>query len=575
MKNMKKYIYKILVLLLFTGNSCTELDLVPLDAPTTAPFISTEQFREGLNEGYRLFQWVKDESASGVDDDFQRRDGLDVIKAGTLNSEDGRAGSRWSEKYKGISRLISIKKQIENQNGVLSDNDAKAFLGEADFFIASFWSYLITHYGDVPFFEEELSVDEAFEISRTDKAVILQKVYEYYDNAITNLPVSYSGLQFATKGAAMAMKARIALYMEDHAIAAEAAQDCMDLGEYALHPSFGDLFLSGTKISDELIFYIPRSDALGVNRNDNLPDFLPRTHGGWGAKQPTWELLASYECADGLPIDQSPLFDPRNPFKNRDPRCLATIVPFGSLEDGDGLLPSDGSNYMNVEYTPHPERLEVFDYNTNSMRFNHDTRTNKSFASFNGLLWKKFIDETWKAPVTAENNHIVIRYADVLLMYAESKIELGQIDQSVLDAINEVRDRAYAGSNYSNPTVTTTNQAELRYVIRNERRAEFANEGLRYMDLIRWRLAEKVLTGNTYGMANIGSIIDDVVTPGLWFWGLIPEIDDDGVADFTPLVAAGLARTLSETNFPDHQYLWPIPASDVRLNPNLSQNNGY
>ncbi|GAA3553199.1 RagB/SusD family nutrient uptake outer membrane protein [Snuella lapsa] len=572
---MKKHIYKITFLLLLIVNSCTELDLVPLDAPTTAPFTSKIQFREGLNEGYRLFQWVKDESSNGVDDDFQRRDALDAIKAGTLNSEDGRAAARWSDKYKGISRLISIKKQIENQNGVLTDNEAKTFLGEANFFIASFWSYLITHYGDVPFFEDALSVDEAFEIGRTNKADILQKVYEYYDNAIANLPVSYSGLQYATKGAAMAMKARIALYMGDHAIAAEAAQDCMDLNEYALHPNYGDLFLSGTKTSDELIFYIPRSDALGVNRNDNLPDFLPRTHGGWGAKQPTWELLASYECVDGLPIDESPLFDPRNPFKNRDPRCLATIVPFGSLEDGDGLDPSDGSNFMNIEYTPHPERLEVFDYSTGQMRFNHDTRTNRSFASFNGLLWKKFIDETWKAPVTAENNHIIMRYADVLLMYAESKIELDQIDGSVLTAINEVRDRAYADSNFSNPAVTTTDQAELRYIVRNERRAEFANEGLRYMDLIRWRLAEKVLSGKTYGMANIGSIVEDVVEPGLWFWGMTPEIDEDGIADFDPLVEAGLARTLNEINFPIHQYLWPIPSADVLLNSNLGQNDGY
>ncbi|MBJ6366993.1 RagB/SusD family nutrient uptake outer membrane protein [Snuella sedimenti] len=572
---MKKQIYKIAFLLLLIVNSCTELDLVPLDAPTTAPFISKIQFREGLNEGYRLFQWEKDESANGVDDDFQRRDALDGIKAGTISAEDGRAAGRWKDKYKGISRLISVKKQIENQNGTLSDSEAKTFLGEANFFIASFWSYLITHYGDVPFFEEELTVDEAFEIGRTNKTEILQKIYAYYDNAIANLPVSYSGFQYATKGAAMAMKARIALYMGDHEIAAEAAQDCMDLNEYALHPDYGELFLSGTKTSDELIFYIPRSDALGVNRNDNLPDFIPRIHGGWGAKQPTWELLASYECVDGLPIDESPLFDPRNPFKNRDPRCLATIVPFGSLEDGDGLLPSDGSNFMSIEYTPHPERLEVFDYNTGQMRYNHDTRSNKTFASYNGLLWKKFIDETWKAPRTAENNHIVIRYADVLLMYAESKIELDEIDASVLAAINEVRDRAYAGSNYSNPAVTTTDQAKLRYIVRNERRAEFANEGLRYMDLIRWRLAEKALTGHTYGMANIGTIIEDVVEPGLWFWGMTPQLDEDGIANFDPLVEAGLARTLNETNFPVRQYLWPIPSSDALLNPNLGQNEGY
>jgi len=571
---MKRYIYKIaIVVLLLTNFSCADLELVPLDAPASSPFTSTQQFREGINEGYRLFLWERDESKNGVTDDFQRRSALDAIKAGTVTAESGTAARRWSYKYKGISRLLAVKKQIENQTGVLSDNEAKTFLAETNFFIASFWSDLIAHFGDVPFFEDVLSVDEAFEIGRQDKAMILDKIYSYYDHAITNLPVSYSGQQFATKGAALAMKARIALYMGDHAVAAEAAENCMNLQKYALHSDFADLFLSGTKTSDELIFYIPRSDAFNVRLTG--ADLLPRNHGGWGAKQPTWELLASFECVDGLPIDESPLFDSRNPFKNRDPRCLATIVPFGSLKDGDGLLPSDGSNYMNIEYTPHPDRTRVFDYATNSMRYNHDTRTNKSFASFNGLLWKKGLDEVWKNPSTAENNHIVIRYADVLLMYAESKIELNQIDSKVLDAINEVRDRAYANSSFSNPTVVATNQAKLRYIVRNERRAEFALEGLRYMDLIRWRLAKKAMTGHTYGMLTLGDLGTNVVDLDLWFWGMTPEIDEDGMADFDALVSAGLARTLNVIEFPDRQYLFPIPAADVLLAPNLVQNEGY
>lgn len=573
---MKRYIYKITLLLIaLSGNSCSDLDLVPLDAPTSSPFTSTQQFREGLNEGYRMFLWARDESNNGVTDDFQRRNSLDPIKSGTVTSATGAASARWKDKYKGISRLTAVKTQIQNQNGILSENDAIIFLAEANFFIASFWSDLIAHYGDVAFFDEVLSVEEAFEIGRTDKASILQKIYGYYDEAIAGLPVSYSGKRFVTKGAALAMKARIALYMGDLAIAKEASQDCIDLNEYELHPSFGDLFLSETKTSDELIFYIPRSDALGVNRDDNLPDFLPRTHGGWGAKQPTWELLASYECIDGKPIDESPLFDPQNPFKNRDPRCNATIVPFGSLKDGDGLLSSDGSNFMGVEYTPHPERLTVLEYSTNSMIFNHDTRTNKTFASFNGLVWKKGIDETWKSPVTADPNHIVIRYADVLLINAESKIELGEIDNSVLDAINQVRNRAYANSGIPTPIVSTTDQTRLRYIVRNERRAEFANEGLRYMDIIRWKLAKKVLTGHIYGMSDVGDIMSNVVDSGLWFWGITPQLDDDGIADFTPLVEAGLARNLIETNFPDRQYLSPIPESDALLAPNLGQNDGY
>ena len=179
-----------------------------------------------------------------------------------------------------------------------------------------------------------------------------------------------------------------------------------------------------------------------------------------------------------------------------------------------------------------------------------------------------------------------MRYADVLLMYAEAKIELNEIDQSVLNALNTVRDRAYANSPFTNPEITTTNQAELRYKVRNERRAELAFEGRRYMDLIRWRLAEKALTGYTYGLLNVtadantdtpptGPLMDNLVDKDLWFWGQTPQIDEDGLPDFTGLLNAGYCRTLNVTTFPERQYLFPIPEEDRLLNPNLTQNTGY
>lgn len=198
---------------------------------------------------------------------------------------------------------------------------------------------------------------------------------------------------------------------------------------------------------------------------------------------------------------------------------------------------------------------------------------------------EKGVDEDWVDLITAPNR-IVIRYADVLLMYAEAKIELNEIDDSVLDAINTVRDRAYANSDAPNPAVTTTNQDELRYKVRNERRAEFANEGLRYMDLIRWRLAHIALSGDYYGLASVsansdvnvaptGPLMDEVVNPGLWFWGMVPEIDENGLPNFDELYNAGLCRVLNTMNFPEHQYLWPIPADEILLNDNLIQNPGY
>lgn len=585
---MKKYIYKIsLVCFIVFGialSSCTELDLVQEDAASSGNWYQTkDQFRQSLNEGYREVFWPIDEVHEGMDDDWQYRDEIDEIKAGTLSSEYSASSKIWSNLYKGIARMLSIIKQLESQQ-VLNQEDQKQMLAEANFLRASYWSYLISHYGDVPFYEKELSTDEAFEIERTSKDLIKEKIYEYYDNAAANLPTSYNGLKYATKGAAYAMKARIALYLDDYQITAEATRQCMDLKEYELYPNYAELFLPTTKNSKETIFHIPRSSELNVNLA-RARYFLPRIHSGYAGYNPTWELLASYECIDGLPVDESPFFDPNNPFKNRDPRCLETIIPFGSFADNDGRVQSDGSTFLGIEYNAHPAKKLVTDYVKNKEIKNLDTRSIGPYASFNGLSLKKGITEDY-IDYKTDPDLIIVRYADVLLMYAEAKIELDDIDASVLNALNVVRDRAYANSLFDNPRIETTDQDKLRYKVRNERRAELAFEGMRYMDLIRWKLAHEALSGYTYGLLSVtvdgntstpptGLLMDQVVNPGLWFWGQTPEIGENGLPDFTGLLNAGLSRTLNTISFPDRQYLWPIPQKDRLLNPNLSQNPGY
>lgn len=97
---------------------------------------------------------------------------------------------------------------------------------------------------------------------------------------------------------------------------------------------------------------------------------------------------------------------------------------------------------------------------------------------------------------------IIMRYADVLLMYAEAKIEQNEIDQSVLNTINDVRARAYKVGREqvdSYPAVRTTDQTELRRILRLERRMEFAWEGRRFWDLKRWRWFEKAFACDYYG----------------------------------------------------------------------------
>ena len=289
-----------------------------------------------------------------------------------------------------------------------------------------------------------------------------------------------------------------------------------------MHPSYRELFLQSTKNSSESIFLIPRSIEYGIYNTAQYP--LPRNVGGYGAPNPTWDLLAAYTCTDGLPIDESPLFDPQNPFKNRDPRCTATIVEFGT-------------RHLGFDYNPHPDAVQVMNYNTGRMQTNNDARVNAQFASYNGLVWKKGIDETWlENGMEVAFDKIIVRYADVLLMYAEAKNELGEMDETVWNTtIRAIRQRAgfTAASALDFPGGS---KEDIMTHIRYERRIEFAGEGTYYNDLRRWKRAEEE-------MANLNIYRYDGVQIG--------------------------TRNFNK----DRDYWWPVPASQIEADPALRPNN--
>ena len=469
---------------------------------------------------------------------------------------------------KTIARANTILLNMNKVNEILPQVSVNKIAGNAYFVRASQYANLIFYYGDVVFFTNILSLDEAFTLSRTPKAEVLMQIYADYDSAALKLPLTYASSenQLATKGAALAMKARIALAMGDWAIARDAAKACMDLGVYELYPDYGELFLAKTKNTKELVFGFPRSKEFDVLW-PMVNYYLPRNVGGYGGSiAPSWDLFCSYLCSDGLPIDKSPLYNPRTPFKNRDPRCTATIVEFGTP-------------FLGFIYQPHPDSTKVLNLNTGLYVTNNDTRSNQQYASFNGLVWKKSADESWLPDFKAENDRMLMRYADVLLMYAEAKVELNEIDQSVLDAINMVRARAYkvspsATSSY--PAVQTGSQSKLRTTVRVERRMEFAHEGLRYKDIIRWRIAEKVLNQDIYGMLDVAALRTKVVKTGLWFFPMTPTIDENGSPDLLPMYQAGLIKRLADRQFDaSKQYLWPIPTKEILINDSIHQNAGY
>ena len=570
---MKNQLITFMAGLSLAFTSCVDMDMVPKSQGNSESWYTTEtELKMAVNEFFILGYWKMDspESMEQYSDNFTYRNtNRKTLLDGTLNGQTYEVYHLCKQSYKLIARANSLLEGVERaRNAGLSEEVINQYEGEAYFARACKYADLIFYWGDVPYLDKYMTITEAERMGRKPKAELIPLVYEDFDKAIEYLPVSYgSEAEHFTKGAAYAMKARFALYMSDWEIAAKAAKDCMDLGIYSLEADFSKLFLQSTKSNPAKIFVIPRSIANEVVLTPWIvKNELPRNAGGYGSDNPSWDLLAAFLCTDGLPIDESPLFDPRNPFKNRDPRCAQTIVEFETAHCG-------------FEYNPRPDAKEVMNYSTGKKQSNQDSRAVQQYASYNGLLWKKCIDASWtENGQQVESDQIFMRYADVLLMYAEAKIELNEIDNSVLNAINSVRARAY-GVDAANvamyPAVTTTDQTELRKTVRIERRMELANEGLRYMDLIRWKLASKALNSYNYIMLAPDDLQNNIVAKGLWFWPSTPLIDDDGLADFSTMYNAGQIAVGAKRVFPDRQYLWPIPTHDMELCPNLGNNDGY
>ena len=552
----------ILLLICGTIQSCVKLDLNPLSESATGNFYSDQtELEMAVNDMYRLAFW-QNSNEEYSDDLWNRGSGGNAITYGTLGAEDGSVETFWDNAYKVIGRVNVFLERKDNAADNTPESVMQRLEGEARLARAYQYSRLITHFGDVPFLTEPILLEEAYGIPRTDKDVIMAFVFDELDLAAELLPVSYSSgeLKRVTKGAALGMKARTALYMGEWAVARDAAAAVMALaddGIYSLHPNYRQLFLAAGALSNEIILSMPRSDELGFRGGSR--NHISRNNGGYASVLPTWEMMDTYECVDGLPIDQSPLYDPSDPFANRDPRLVNTIVEFGTP-------------WLGFSYQPHPDSTQVWSYRNGRMVSNKDSRGADQFASYTGLLLKKGIDESWLENQREDNDRMIMRYAEMLLTYAEAKIELNEIDETLFHALNQVRARAYGVSvndisEY--PAVTTTNVNELRTLIKRERRVELSYEGLRYMDLIRWRLAEKALGRPLYGLPDPANQDRDK-----WPFAGPPMIDADGIPNYSGL--GSNVKQIAERNFDaSRQYLWPIPASERRINDKLTQNPNY
>jgi len=216
-----------------------------------------------------------------------------------------------------------------------------------------------------------------------------------------------------------------------------------------------------------------------------------------------------------------------------------------------------GSIYLGFQFETHPDSLRVWNYNVSPpVRVNNTDATN-TYATFTSYLWRKWTNiEDLGFTQENEGDIILMRYADLLLMYAEAKIEANDIDDSVYEALNAVRNRV------GMPSVPEgSSQDYLRSVVRRERKVELAMEGRRLFDIRRWRIAEEVMNGPRYG----NSKTDLLVSP--------PTLDENTTPDYSGIANKDILRVVETMVFdPEKHYLWPIHPVEIQTNPALKQN---
>ncbi|MCT1523881.1 RagB/SusD family nutrient uptake outer membrane protein [Sphingobacterium hotanense] len=528
----------------------------PLDSPSNETFLTNEEELEMAVTGVYNALWysysgtpfaLTFDYASDIGWDRNTND-LQYLGAGLGNPNNGYTREIWAQLYKGISRCNNILDKSESVKGVVPEAKFNQLIAETRFLRAYFYFYLNELYGGVPLVTTMLSLEEA-QVPRSTKEVITKFIIDELDLAEEHLLKETSGatLGRANQAAALALKSRVALYNKQWQLAVDASKKLMELGKYQLHPKFDELFTYAGEKSKEIIFSVNYQKGLAVHAISM--QFYSRLAKGFSGKIPVQTMIDSYECIDGLPIDKSPLYNPAKPFANRDPRLNFSIV-----------LPQ--TIFINYMFETHPDSLQTWNYNTNPRTRVSNTDVTNAYATFSGYLWRKYADVADKDdPANSSINIILFRYAETLLNYAEAKIELNQIDESVYAAINTVRQRPGVAM----PTIQNgKNQAELRSVIRRERKYEFAAEGLRFFDIRRWNIAHEVIPGKLLGRIRTE------------FLSSAPRIDENATPHYENVQNADKMRVIETRTFDKSKdYLWPIPRLEMEVNQNLVQNPNY
>ena len=544
---MKSTLYKIAtgILISTIGFTSCEVNRIPETDITDPSFWQNEaDLKMGANRlypylpGLPVTNDVWSDDAYGTDNN-STSDGTRITPGTDSFYGDQYALIRWANN-------IMEKSEVVLENGT-SPELVDIYLGEARFFRA--WGYyeLFQRYGAVPLILKTLTEDapELLE-PQASREEIIQTIYADLDIAIDLLPnpseQEASDYGRITRTAALALKSRAALFEGTRAkfheygdpqshltIAREAALEIIRSGEHDIFPNYFDLFQyegNGRNNKENILVRM-----YGQNTENSISSHVTQRNLETGAANPTKYLADSYLMTDGLPIDQSPLYEqPTNTvevFDNRDPRMGDTFFKAG--DEYIGTRPV---------YTIPP------------LNFQKTGFGNRRYANLDDWqVSRSYIDRA------------IIRYAEVLLIYAEATYELnGSIsDEDLNISINELRSRESVNMPPLTNAFVAGNNLDMREEIRRERRVELALEGFRYWDIIRWKIAEDVLKRDILGNYYFDEFKEQE--------GTDPLLTDDNI----------ILLQRAENRFfdPAKDYLWPFSTEQLSLNPNLEQNPGW
>ena len=481
-----------------------------------------------------------------------------VVRVGSMNPLDLGGLDIWDGAYTAIRQVNEFLIGLE-----ASDFDAEykaTAQASAKYVRAWFYFDLTRRYGGVPLLTEPQSLDdEDLFPSRTPRPEIYEFVNQELTAAAASLPnKSEVKAGQLTKQAAIALNARAMLFAERYEDASALANSLISGPEndglelYGANPAsieeaiknYGDLFLStgGNVETVYEILFLPPERSHQFDRG-NWPVRWRNDNGG--QTDPTQELVDDFEMTNGLPVeDAGSGYDPNNPYVNRDPRFYASIFYHGS--EFSEVSPSRGEPFIDMEWNG-------FNEGPGTIRDGN--------ASITGYLVKKFVDPSlgFAPEGVSKTAWQEIRFAEVLLIFAEAENEANGPSAAVTEAVNRIRRRAFM------PELSAgLSKEDMREKIRQERRIELVFENHRWFDLIRWDEASTVLNATYHGIK--------IERNG------VPASGDSGpqhVFDPAQLTFTVFEDPAFSNSFPDRYMLQPIPQDEVEANKNLDQNPGY